>query len=63
MAIGKAALVPETNFFTQKYLILLLLLLFFRAAPVAYGGSQAKGPIGAVAAGHSNSNARSEPHL
>ena len=38
----------------------------FRAAPAAYGGSQAKGQIGAVAAyptlGHSHSNARSLPH-
>ena len=34
----------------------------FRAAPVAYEGSQARGPIGATAAGlcHSHSNARSE---
>ena len=40
----------------------LLLLLFFRAAPVAHGGSQARGPIGAVAAGlrHSQSNAGSD---
>ena len=38
---------------------------FFRVAPVSYGGSQARGPIGAVAAGlhHSHSNARSEPSL
>ena len=37
----------------------------FRAAPMAYGGSQAKGQIGAAAAGlhHSHSNAGSEPHL
>ena len=37
----------------------------FRAAPAAYGGSQAKGQIRAVAAGlyHSNSNAGSELHL
>ena len=35
----------------------------FRAAPTAYGGSQARGPIGAVAAGlhHSYSNVESEP--
>ena len=35
------------------------------AAPVAYGGSQARGRIRAVAAGlrHSHSNAGSEPHL
>ena len=46
-------------------LLLLLLFLPFRATPVAYGGSQAKGLIGATAAGlrHSHSNARSEPHL
>ena len=38
---------------------------FFRAVPVAYGGSQARGQIRAVAAGlhHSHSNVRSEPHL
>ena len=38
---------------------------FFRATPVAYGGSQAWGPIGATAAGlcHSHSNAGSEPCL
>ena len=35
------------------------------AAPVAYGGSQARGQTGAVAAGlhHSHSNMESEPHL
>ena len=33
----------------------------FRAAPLAYGGSQARGPVGAVASGlyQSHSNARS----
>ena len=37
----------------------------FRATPTAYGGSQARGQIGGVAASlrHSHSNARSEPHL
>ena len=37
----------------------------FRAAPTAYGGSQARGPIGAVAAGlrHSHSNVGSKLHL
>ena len=36
-----------------------------RAAPSAYGGSQARGPIRAVAGGlhHSHRNARSKPHL
>ena len=37
----------------------------FRAAPVAYGGSQARGQMGASAAGlrHSHSKARLEPCL
>ena len=35
------------------------------ATPVAYGGSQARGPIGATAAGHhhSHSNVRADVHL
>ena len=39
--------------------------LFFRAAPAAYGDSQARGLIRATAAGlhHSHSNARSKPCL
>ena len=38
---------------------------FSRAEPTAYGGSQARGPTGAVAAGlhHSHSNAGSELRL
>ena len=37
----------------------------FRAAPAAYGGSQARGQVGATASGlhHSHSNGRSELHL
>ena len=37
----------------------------FRAAPVAHGGSQARGLIGALAAGlcQGHSNARSKPRL
>ena len=37
----------------------------FRATPEAYGGSQARGGVGATAAGlhHSHSDARSELHL
>ena len=37
----------------------------FRGAPMAYGGSQARGLMRAVATGlcHSHSNARSEPRL
>ena len=39
--------------------------LLFRAVPAAYGGSQARGLIGAPASGlhHSHSNARSQPCL
>ena len=46
------------------YLFIYLFLLF-RAALVAYGGSQARVPIGAAAAGqsHNHSNARPELHL
>ena len=41
------------------------ILLFFMAARTAYGGSQARGGIRAVAVGlyHSHSNEGSEPHL
>ena len=54
-------------FMNRRYVFFLCFVLFclFRAAPVACGGSQARGRIGAVAAGlyHSPSNAGSEPHL
>ena len=54
--------------FILFYLFLLACLLaclLFRAAPAAYGSSQAKGQIGATATSlyHSHSNARSELHL
>ena len=56
--------------FSGPLLCGLILCFFFffsfsRAAPAAYGGSQARGWIGAIAAGlhHSHSNTRSEPHL
>ena len=39
------------------------LLLFFKAAPMAYGGSQARGQIGAKAVGLWHNNAGSDPHL
>ena len=40
-------------------------LMLFRVTPAAYGGSQVRGPMGAVAASlhHSHSDARSEPSL
>ena len=40
---------------THSHLWFSFFLFFFRASPMAYGGSQARGPIRAVAAGlHSN---------
>ena len=51
--------------FKTEFLLFFIYFLLFRAAPTAYGGSQTRGPIGAVVAGlyHSYSNTRSEPHL
>ena len=50
---------------TKKDVLFIYLSLLFRATPVAYGGSRARGPIGATAASlhHNHSNTRSEPHL
>ena len=53
------------------YIFIIYLFIYFclfafsRAALVAYGGAQARGPIGAIAASlrHSHSNRGSEPHL
>ena len=51
----------------KLYVLIVLCLVFclFRAAPSAYGCFQARGPIGATAAGlhHSHSHAGSELHL
>ena len=52
--------------FQIQYVFLLFVrFCLFRAIPAAYGGSQARGRIGAVASGlhHSHSNARCEPRL
>ena len=44
------------------FLFFLFLFCLFRAAPATYGGSQARGPIRAIAAGlhHSHSHVGSE---
>ena len=49
----------------KKKVILIFLFCLFRAAPAAYGSSQARGQIGATAVdqGHSHNNANSEPCL
>ena len=54
------------NVCTRKAsLFVLFCLVFFRAAPAAYGGSQARGQIRATAAGlhHNPGNTGSESHL
>ena len=54
------------SFFLSLFLpFFLFFLCLFRATPMAHGSSQARGPIGATAAGlhHSHSNARSKPRL
>ena len=57
--------VPRRGGELEMHLLLSLFFFSFRAIPTAYGGSQARGRIGAVATGlhHSHSNAASEPHL
>ena len=53
------------NFIFYFFYLFFCLLLFLWAAPAAYGGSQARGLIGAVAASlrQGHSNAGSEPSL
>ena len=50
---------------TEDFFFSFCLFAISWAAPMAYGGSQARGPIGAVAAGlhQSHRNAGSEPRL
>ena len=52
----------EAKFIHQKFFFV---FLFLRATPVAYGSSQARGRIRAVASDlcHGHSNMRSELHL
>ena len=47
------------------FILLLLFFWLFRAAPAAYGGSQARGQIEVTAASlhHSHSNSGSKLHL
>ena len=54
-----------SDFLFLFFAFLFVCLFVFRATPTTYGGSQARGPSRATAAGlhHSLSNARSEPHL
>ena len=58
-------MVTENNTWVTFFFFFLSFCLFSRAAPAAYGGSQARGQIRAVATGldHSHSNSGSEPCL
>ena len=49
--------------FLNLFILLFFLFCLFRVSPEAYGSSQARGPIGAVAAGLHYSKAGSEPRL
>ena len=51
------------RFCTNTFYLKKFFFVFFRAAPGAYGGSQARGQIGAAAASHSHSNTGSKPRL
>ena len=57
--------VGDNLLFLKLMFFFFFFFLLYRATLVAYGGSQAMGPIGAVAAGlcHSHSNLGSEPSL
>ena len=66
MKFSIGMILTELN--VEKVSFLFFFFFFFvfsRAAPAAYGGSQARGQIGAVAAGicQSHSNTGSEPYL
>ena len=62
---GQADDIVFVTLFIFILYVFIYLFLLFRASPEAYGGSQARGQIGAVAAGlhRSHSNARSELSL
>ena len=62
--IHEWVLIEDYTFLPTKIILetFYLFILLFRATPTEYGGFQAKGRIGAIAAGlyHSHSNTRSE---
>ena len=52
-------------FFVLSFVFVAVVVAISWVAPAAYGDSQARGPIGAVATGlrQSHSNSESKPHL
>ena len=67
MTLNKSFKISGSLTFLHLFLFIYFFVCFClsRATPTACGGSQARGLIGAVAAGlrHSHSNSGSEPHL
>ena len=51
------AMIPHFNNIENVCSIFLVRHFFFRATPAAYGGSQARGPIGAIAAAYTTATA------
>ena len=47
----------------EIFVVVVVVFFLFRATPAAYGDSQARGQIGAVAAGLCHSNTGSKPRL
>jgi len=63
--VNRAAMNMQVHVLFLSFFFFGLLFLYFKATLVAYGGSQARSLIGAVATGlcQSHSNTGSEPHL
>ena len=55
-------MLSKSQFFFGIYVCMYLFILLFRATPEAFGGTQARGPIGGTAASlrHSHNNAGSK---
>ena len=64
-SLSGTPIIHIVDFPSEIFFCLFFFFAYFRAAPVAYGHSHARGLIGAVAAGlcHSHSNSGSELHL
>ena len=63
LAVVNSAAVNIGCITCQEFLFFFSLFAFSRAAPVAYGGSQARGLIGAVATGMCNSHSNTGSEL
>ena len=61
----KSVIPKEFHNELRNYCLVFVFVCFFRAVPMAYGSSQARGQIGAKGASlhHSHCNVGSKPHL